>query len=116
MPRRTSCPTASAQACQNLLVRIPASSDAARNNARSSGLSPHGKRYEIKMNKTALMQYLNVFLANVNKLSVSALFHIQCSVTCGRGYQARFIKCAEKVCIVCVIFQCHNNSLHLNSL
>lgn len=54
------------------------------------------------MNKTALMQYLNVFLANVNKLSVSALFHIQCSVTCGRGYQARFIKCAEKVCIVCV--------------
>lgn len=76
------------------------------------------------MNKTALMQYLNVFLANVNKLSVSALFHIQCSVTCGSGYQARFIKCAEKVCIVCVfdqtqqkvIFQCHNNSLHLNSL
>lgn len=28
---------------------------------------------------------------------------VQCSVTCGRGNQARFIKCAEKVCIISVM-------------
>lgn len=56
----------------------------------------------MKVTETVLVQYLGVFLVSVNKLSVSALFHVQCSVTCGRGYQARFIKCAEKVCIVCV--------------
>lgn len=27
-------------------------------------------------------------------------FVFQCSVTCGRGYQSRFIKCAEKVCFI----------------
>lgn len=47
-----------------------------------------------------------MFLAHVNKFSLSIFFVpliIQCSVTCGHGYQARFIKCAEKVCIICAV-------------
>lgn len=46
-----------------------------------------------------------IFYAHVDNFSLSLHFFsvsviVQCSVTCGRGYQTRFIKCAEKVCII----------------